>query len=59
MKYTGVKIIITTINNFTCPVTALQELFMLADNVPLFNLANKARFACNPVIKIFYQRFQS
>ncbi len=62
VKHTGVEIIIAVTNDFTCPVTALRELFMLdpqPGNALLFSLANGAAFARNPVIKILRQRLQS
>ncbi len=59
VKHIGVEIIIAATNDSTCPVTALQELFMLdpqPGNVLLFSLANGAVFIYNLVIEILGQR---
>ena len=61
VKHTGVEIIIAATNDLTCPVLALQELFMLdpkPSNAPLFSLDSGTTFARNQVIQILRQRLQ-
>ncbi len=62
IKHTGVEIIIAAINNVSCPVSALRQLFMLdpqPSNTPLFKLDNGAAFARKPVIQILCQKLEA
>lgn len=56
VKHRGVKIIITTINNFLYSILAFCKSFMLdflPNNILLFNSANRTRFVHNLIIEIF------
>lgn len=55
IKYIRLEIIIATINNISCSISAFHQLFIFdsqPSNAPLFKYDNGVAFACKPIILI-------